>query len=110
MNINDKNNKKGFTLIETAVSIMLISILSLGFLQVFTGFMGITAKKISYDEATNEFSKYMDEGDWSEFDDEDVKGGIKLKLDSSNTITLKQYTIDKSDEGKGLLRYYTFDD
>ncbi|MDD4780710.1 MAG: type II secretion system protein [Tissierellia bacterium] len=107
MNINNRNNKKGFTLIEVVVSIMLISILSLGFLQLFTGFMGITTKKISYDEATNEFAKYIDERDWSKFDE--IKD-ITLNLNSSNTITLKQYTMDKSDEDKGLLRYYTFDD
>ncbi len=102
--MNKMNNSKGFTLIETVVSIVLIVILSLGFLQVMTGFLSITAKKTAYDEATNEFAGLIDGKDVSGF----IQKDTVLEIGDGSTITLNQYTIDKTGENKGLLRYYTF--
>lgn len=100
-------NKKGFTLIEVVVSIVLIGILSLGFLQVYAGFSGITAKKIAHDQATDEFSEIINRDDMSKIHD---VNDVTLTIGDSGTdnISLKQYTIDKSDEDKGVLRYYKF--
>ncbi len=100
-------NKKGFTLIEVVVSIVLIGILSLGFLQVYAGFSGITAKKIAHDQATDEFSEIIDRDEISKIHD---INNVTLKIGDSATdkISLKQYTINKSDEDKGVLRYYKF--
>ncbi len=98
------NNRKGFTLIETVVSVVLIIILSLGFLQIMTGFLSITEKKNAYDEATDEFAGLIDRKDISGFTQKDTV----LELGAGSTITLNQYTIDGLDEDKGLLRYYTW--
>ncbi len=98
------NNRKGFTLIETVVSIVLTIILSLGLFQIMTGFLSITEKKNAYDEATGEFAGLIDRKDISGFTQEDTV----LELGDGSTITLNQYTIDRMDEDEGLLRYYTW--
>lgn len=57
-----KNKKSGFTLLEVIVSIVLISILSLGFLQIVTANSGVSARSEEYNQGTYDFAAAIDMG------------------------------------------------
>ncbi|MGD9567357.1 MAG: type II secretion system protein J [Sedimentibacter sp.] len=97
------NNKYGFTLIEVVVSITLLSILSMGFLQVFGGSLGITKKNIAFDKATNDFAYKIDMGD-----NNDASVDTKsINLGNGHSITLHEYTLDDP-ESDNVFIYYRY--
>lgn len=96
-------NKRGFTLIEVLVSITLISILSLGFLQAMVGFLGITKKNIAYDEATTAFSRQIDANENLGA----AEAQETINLGNGHSIVLDQYSIEDS-QSEDIFIYYKY--
>lgn len=97
-------NKGGFTLIEVVVSLVLLTVLSIGFLQSMVGFLGITKQTIYHGRATRDYAEKIDRANIPIGTDEDT---VNIDLGDGYYIPLYQYTIEgDSTKNEGILRYY----